>query len=128
MTDTSSFPARAIARSRVLVVGDVMLDRYWFGEVDRIAKLVPTVLNITLKDALAMSQELKGSYEKDPTARKILDLAMALEGLPRHASTHAAGLVIAKDSLNSQVPVQNSADGFITTQFDKDCIEEIGFL
>ncbi|HWR31543.1 MAG TPA: DNA polymerase III subunit alpha, partial [Negativicutes bacterium] len=99
-----------------------------FGEVDRIAKLVPTVLNITLKDALAMSQELKSAYDKDPTARKILDLAMSLEGLPRHASTHAAGLVIARDSLNSQVPVQSSADGFITTQFDKDCIEEIGFL
>ena len=99
-----------------------------FGEVDRIAKLVPTVLNITLKDALTMSQELKGLYEKDPAARKILDLAMTLEGLPRHASTHAAGLVIAKESLNSQVPVQCSADGFITTQFDKDCIEEIGFL
>ena len=75
-----------------------------------------------------MSQEMKGLYEKDPTARKILDLAMTLEGLPRHASTHAAGLVIAKDSLNCQVPVQSSADGFITTQFDKDCIEEIGFL
>lgn len=99
-----------------------------FGEVDRIAKLVPTVLNITLKDALAMSQELKRLYDDDPTARKVLDIAMSLEGLPRHASTHAAGLVIAKDSLNCQVPVQNSADGFITTQFDKDCIEEIGFL
>ena len=99
-----------------------------FGEVDRIAKLVPTVLNITLKDALAMSQELKRLYEEDQTARKVLDIAMSLEGLPRHASTHAAGLVIAKDSLNCQVPVQNSADGFITTQFDKDCIEEIGFL
>jgi DNA polymerase-3 subunit alpha len=99
-----------------------------FGEVDRIAKLIPAVLNITLKDALKMSQELKRLYDTDPTARKILDIAQSLEGLPRHASTHAAGLVIAKDSLNCQVPVQNSADGFITTQFDKDCIEEIGFL
>ncbi|MBP2665170.1 MAG: dnaE [Firmicutes bacterium] len=99
-----------------------------FGEVDRIAKLIPTVLNITLKEALAMSQELKSAYDTNDTARKILDLAMSLEGLPRHASTHAAGLVIARESLNCQVPVQNSADGFITTQFDKDCIEEIGFL
>lgn len=99
-----------------------------FGEVDRIAKLIPTVLNITLKEALGMSQELKSAYENDPTARKILELAMSLEGLPRHASTHAAGLVIAGESLNCQVPVQSSADGFITTQFDKDCIEEIGFL
>ncbi len=99
-----------------------------FCEVDRIAKLIPAVLNITLKDALKMSQELKRLYDTDPTARKILDIAQSLEGLPRHASTHAAGLVIAKDSLNCQVPVQNSADGFITTQFDKDCIEEIGFL
>lgn len=99
-----------------------------FGEVDRIAKLIPTVLNITLQDALKMSHELKKLYDNDETARKIIDIAKALEGLPRHASTHAAGLVIAKNSLNCQVPVQNSADGFITTQFDKDCIEEIGFL
>ena len=99
-----------------------------FGEVDKIAKLIPTVLNITLNEALSMSQELKKLYESDETARKILDIAKSLEGLPRHASTHAAGLVIAKSSLNCQVPVQNSADGFITTQFDKDCIEEIGYL
>jgi DNA polymerase-3 subunit alpha len=99
-----------------------------YGEVDRIAKMVPEVLNITLKDSLSMSQELRRAYETDTNTRRIIDLALTLEGLPRHASTHAAGLVIAKESLYCQVPVQNSGDGFVTTQFDKDCIEEIGFL
>ena len=114
------------ARAAIKDVGRALNISY--GEVDRLAKLIPTVLNITLKDALAMSQELKSAYNSEPNAKKILDLAMSLEGLPRHASTHAAGLVIARESLNCQVPVQNSADGLITTQFDKDCIEEIGFL
>lgn len=114
------------ARAAIKDVGRALSISY--GEVDRLAKLVPSVLNITLKDALAMSHDLKNAYQSEPNAKKILDLAMALEGLPRHASTHAAGLVIARDTLTSHVPVQNSADGFITTQFDKDCIEEIGFL
>ena len=114
------------ARAAIKDVGRALNISY--SEVDRLAKLIPTVLNITLKDALNMSQELKSAYNSEPNAKKILDLAMSLEGLPRHASTHAAGLVIARDSLNCHVPVQNSADGFITTQFDKDCIEEIGFL
>ena len=114
------------ARAAIKDVGRALNISY--GEVDKLAKLVPPVLNITLKDALDMSRELKSAYQTEPNARKILDLAMALEGLPRHASTHAAGLVIARESLSRHVPVQNSADGFITTQFDKDCIEEIGFL
>ena len=114
------------ARAAIKDVGRALSISY--GEVDRLAKLVPSVLNITLKDALSMSHDLKNAYNSEPNAKKILDLAMALEGLPRHASTHAAGLVIARDSLICHVPVQNSADGFITTQFDKDCIEEIGFL
>ncbi|CUH96895.1 DNA polymerase III subunit alpha [Propionispora sp. 2/2-37] len=99
-----------------------------YGEVDRIAKLVPNELGVTLKKALTMSMELRDAYQSEPSVRKLVDLAMAVEGLPRHASTHAAGLVIAKEPLTHYVPLQNSAEGFLTTQYDKDCVEEIGLL
>ena len=98
------------------------------SEVVRIAKLVPEGPNVNLKDVLATSKEFRSMYEAEEMARKIIDTAIALEGLPRNSSTHAAGLVIAKEALACQVPLQNTADGFITTQYDKDCIEKIGFL
>ncbi len=99
-----------------------------YGEVDRIAKLVPAELGITLKKALHANQELKNLYDSEETVKKLVDLAMAVEGLPRHASTHAAGLVIAKEPLTHFAPLQLSSEGFVTTQFDKDRIEEIGLL
>ncbi|SDE16531.1 DNA polymerase III subunit alpha [Sporomusa acidovorans] len=99
-----------------------------YGEVDRIAKLVPAELGITLHKALAANQELKGLYDTDDTVKKLIDLAMAVEGLPRHASTHAAGVVIAQEPLTHFVPLQLSSEGFLTTQYDKDRIEEIGLL
>ncbi len=99
-----------------------------YGEVDRIAKLVPAELGITLKKALAANQELKGLYDTEASVRKLVDLAMAVEGLPRHASTHAAGLVIAREPLTHFAPLQVSSEGFVTTQFDKDRVEEIGLL
>lgn len=99
-----------------------------YGEVDRIAKLVPNELGITLKRALEVNHELKGLYDTDGTVKRLLDLALAVEGLPRHASTHAAGLVIAREPLTHYVPVQNSAEGLLTTQYDKDRVEEIGLL
>jgi len=99
-----------------------------YGEVDRIAKMVPTDLGITLRRALEVNSELKSAYENEKTVEKLLDLAMAVEGLPRHASTHAAGLVISKEPLTHYVPLQNSAEGFLTTQYDKDKVEEIGLL
>ena len=99
-----------------------------YSEVDRIAKLVPNELGITLKRTLETGKELQQLYHSEPTVKKLLDLAMAVEGLPRHASTHAAGLVISKHPLTHHVPLQNSAEGFLTTQFDKDRIEEIGLL
>jgi len=99
-----------------------------YGEVDRIAKLVPAELGITLKKALTANQELKGLYDTEDSVRKLVDLAMAVEGLPRHASTHAAGLVIAKEPLTHFAPLQLSSEGFVTTQFDKDQVEEIGLL
>jgi DNA polymerase-3 subunit alpha len=98
-----------------------------YSEVDRIAKMVPNELGITLKRALE-NGELKNAYALEPAVHKLLDLAMALEGLPRHASTHAAGLVISRDPLTLHVPLQNSAEGFLTTQYDKDRVEEIGLL
>lgn len=99
-----------------------------YGEVDRIAKLVPNELGITLKRALEVSTELKTLYQSDETVRRLIRLALAVEGLPRHASTHAAGLVIAKEPLTHYVPLQNSSEGFITTQYDKDRIEDLGLL
>ncbi|WP_018702481.1 DNA polymerase III subunit alpha [Anaeromusa acidaminophila] len=99
-----------------------------YSEVDRIAKMVPGELGITLKRALETSPPLREAYEGEETVRKLLDLAMALEGLPRHASTHAAGLVIAKEPLTHLVPLQHSSEGFLTTQYDKDRVEEIGLL
>jgi len=99
-----------------------------YGDVDRIAKLIPNELGITLNKALRTSAELKNAYDKEEEVHKLLDLAIAVEGLPRHASTHAAGLVIAKEPLTHYVPLQNSAEGFPTTQYDKDRIEELGLL
>ncbi|HML87446.1 MAG TPA: DNA polymerase III subunit alpha [Methylomusa anaerophila] len=114
------------ARAAIRDVGRALNMPY--GEVDRIAKLVPTELGITLKKALQNNHELKNLYEEEASVRKLVDLAMALEGLPRHASTHAAGVVIAKEPLTHYAPLQVSAEGFLTTQFDKDRIEEIGLL
>ncbi|MEG6584606.1 DNA polymerase III subunit alpha [Dendrosporobacter sp. 1207_IL3150] len=99
-----------------------------YGEVDKIAKMIPNELGITLDKALQNNQELKATYQSEPTIKKLVDLARAVEGLPRHASTHAAGLVIAKDPLTTYVPLQNSSEGFITTQYDKDRVEDIGLL
>ncbi|WP_094605085.1 DNA polymerase III subunit alpha [Sporomusa silvacetica DSM 10669] len=99
-----------------------------YGDVDRIAKLVPAELGITLKKALTANKELKELYDTEDTVKKLVDLAMAVEGLPRHASTHAAGVVIAKEPLTHFAPLQLSSEGFLVTQYDKDRIEEIGLL
>ncbi len=99
-----------------------------YGEVDRIAKMVPNELGITLRRALEISSDFRAAYENEPAVGKLLDLAMAVEGLPRHASTHAAGLVISKEPLTHYVPLQNSAEGFLTTQYDKDKVEDLGLL
>ncbi len=114
------------ARAAIRDVGRALNMPY--GDVDRIAKLVPGELGITLHRALEVSNELKTLYQNDPEVKKLLDLAISVEGLPRHASTHAAGVVIANEPLTHYVPLQNSTEGFITTQYDKDRIEEIGLL
>jgi DNA polymerase-3 subunit alpha len=99
-----------------------------YSDVDRIAKLIPNELGITLHRALEINAELRTLYQSDSEVHKLIDLAMSVEGLPRHSSTHAAGVVIAKEPLTHYVPLQNSAEGFITTQYDKDRIEELGLL
>ncbi|MBQ9833561.1 MAG: DNA polymerase III subunit alpha, partial [Clostridia bacterium] len=98
-----------------------------YADVDKIAKLVPNMLGITLKQALTTSTELKNLYEINPDVKKLIDLSMKLEGLPRHASTHAAGVVVCVDPITEYVPLQRNEDA-ITTQFPKDTIEELGLL
>ncbi|MEA5060352.1 MAG: DNA polymerase III subunit alpha [Candidatus Pelethousia sp.] len=98
-----------------------------YAEVDRIAKLVPNALGMTLDKALDLSGELKSLYEKDERVKKLIDLSKRLEGLPRHASTHAAGVVICARPTVEYAPLQRNEDA-ITTQFPKDTIEELGLL
>jgi DNA polymerase III subunit alpha len=100
-----------------------------YGDVDRLAKLVPGTLNITIGEAMKMEPRLKSLYEGDERVRELLDVAMRLEGLCRHASTHAAGVVISPAPLTDYTPLyRNPADGSITTQFDMGAIEKTGLL
>jgi len=96
-------------------------------EVDRIAKLVPEEVNITLKDALERSADLSKLYNSDPRIKELLDLAQALEGVPRHLSVHAAGVVIAPSPLHTLIPLAKSGQAVIT-QFDMDTVQELGLL
>ncbi len=99
-----------------------------YAEVDKVAKLVPFDLKMTIQKAIDISTELRVLYENDPKITELLDTSMALEGLPRHASTHAAGVVITSEPIVNYVPVQLNADNFITTQFTKDTVENLGLL
>ena len=99
-----------------------------YAEVDRVAKLVPFELKMTIQKAIDISAELRAMYENDPKIKELLDTSMALEGLPRHASTHAAGVVITSEPIVNYVPLQLNADNFITTQFTKDTVESLGLL
>ncbi|MBQ3435124.1 MAG: DNA polymerase III subunit alpha, partial [Selenomonadaceae bacterium] len=98
-----------------------------YQESSRLVKMIPNVLNITLADALKKSKDLRDEYETNPESKRILDFAGKLEGLPRHASVHAAGVVISKVPLDEIVPLQIS-NGALVTQYDKDKIEELGLL
>ncbi len=93
----------------------------------RLVDMIPNELKITLDKALETSKKLKADYENNSQTRRIIDLARELEGLPRHASVHAAGIVISKLPLIEYVPLQN-LKGTVVTQFDKDKIEELGLL
>ena len=99
-----------------------------YAEVDKVAKLVPFDLKMTISKALVISTELHALYENDPQIKELLDTSMALEGLPRHASTHAAGVVITSEPIVNYVPLQLNSENFITTQFTKDTVENLGLL
>lgn len=98
-----------------------------YAEVDKVAKLVPNDLNITIDKALQVSADLRSLYDADPKIKKLIDTAKSLEGLPRHKSTHAAGVVITEEPTVNYIPLQTN-DEAITTQFVKDTVEELGLL
>ena len=98
-----------------------------YAEADRIAKAVPFDLKMTLDRALETSPELRKMYDEDPKVAKVVDMSRAIEGMPRHASTHAAGVVISKLPLDEYVPLYMSDKG-VATQFNMTTIEELGLL
>ena len=114
------------ARGVIRDVGRVMDLPYAF--VDNIAKLIPKELNITLDKALKTSSELRKSYEEDPQVKELIDMSMRLEGLPRHTSMHAAGVVISQKDVSEYVPLSRASDGSIVTQFTMTTLEELGLL
>ncbi|SFC65057.1 DNA polymerase III subunit alpha [Butyrivibrio sp. YAB3001] len=114
------------ARGVIRDVARVMDLPYSFG--DTISKMVPTELNMTLNKALEMNPELRSQYENDETVHKLIDMCKKLEGLPRHTSIHAAGVVICQAPAEDLVPLSRSAEGNITTQFTMTTIERLGLL
>ena len=114
------------ARGVIRDVGRVMDLPYAF--VDTIAKMIPQELNITIDKALKMNPELKKLYESDEQVQYLIDMSRKLEGLPRHSSMHAAGVVIGQRSIDEFVPLSRSSDGSITTQFTMTTLEELGLL
>ncbi|MBQ0004367.1 MAG: DNA polymerase III subunit alpha [Clostridiales bacterium] len=98
-----------------------------YAEGDEIAKAIPNELGITIAKALEINPELKSRYENEPLVKSVLDMSMAVEGMPRHASTHAAGVVISKLPLDEYVPLYSSDKG-LATQFNMTTIEELGLL
>ena len=99
-----------------------------YAQGDAIAKSIPDVLNITISEALKANPDLMNQYESDELVKEILDMSMALEDLPRHASTHAAGVVICQNPLDEYVPLYYSDSKGIATQFTKETVEELGLL
>ena len=95
---------------------------------DTIAKMIPNDLGMTLDKALTMNPDLKKAYNEDETVHNLIDMSKRLEGLPRHTSMHAAGVVIGSRSIDEFVPLSRAADGTITTQFTMTTIEELGLL
>lgn len=96
--------------------------------VDKVAKLIPAELGMTLARAVEVSPELVQLAEENDVVKDLLENAQALEGMPRHAGVHAAGLVISQKPLLEYLPLQRTSDGLVSTQFEKDTVEEIGLL
>ena len=113
------------ARAAVRDVGRALAMSYY--EVDIVAKLIPTELNITIDKALESSSELKEKYENDVRVHRLIDMAKKIEGMPRHASTHAAGVVITRNPVDTYVPLAKN-DESIVTQYTMTTIEELGLL
>ncbi|MBO8136677.1 MAG: DNA polymerase III subunit alpha [Desulfotomaculum sp.] len=114
------------ARAAIRDVGRVLNLPYAY--VDKVAKLIPAELNMTIEKALQHSPELKQLYQSDIDAQKLIDTASILEGMPRHASIHAAGIVISREELTNYLPLHRTSDGSITTQFSMGTVEELGLL
>jgi len=115
-----------LSRAVVRDVGRVM--DFTYSEVDRIAKLIPQELNMTLEKALAVNPELKSLYDNNERIRRLIDTAFRLEGLSRHASIHAAGVVISDKPLTEYVPLFKTSDNQITTGYDMGSLAKIGLL
>lgn len=114
------------ARGAVRDVGRAL--GFSYGEVDRIAKLIPAGPGITLEEALKLSPDLQRRVEEDAKIANLLEIARAVEGFPRHASIHAAGVVISARPLTEYVPLARAAEGEVTTQFPMEDLETIGLL
>ena len=113
--------ARGVLRDVGRVLG------YPYAEVDRVAKAVPMALDMTLEKAMSQNPELKDMYAGEERVRRLIDTAMTLEGMPRHASTHAAGVLITREPVTRYVPLQRN-DEVITTQYPMGIIEKLGLL
>ena len=113
------------ARGAIRDVGRAL--NFTYAETDVVAKMVPNALHITLKEALEISSEMKERYDSDERVKKLIDTAMSLEGMPRNTSTHAAGVVITADPVDSYVPLSRN-DDTIVTQYTMTTIEELGLL
>ena len=114
------------ARAAIRDVGRALSMPY--GDVDKVAKLIPAELHMTIEKALTGASDLKELYVKNPEIKKLIDTAAALEGMPRHASTHAAGVVITRDPLTHYLPLYKASDGPVTTQFPMGTVEALGLL
>ena len=118
--------ARAVIRD----VGRVMDLPYAY--VDSISKMIPKKIQnekmVTLKRSLEVNPELKKAYEEDPQVKELVDASMRLEGLPRHASMHAAGVVIGREAIDEYVPLSLASEGSLVTQFTMTTLEELGLL
>ena len=99
-----------------------------YAQCDAIAKMIPNELGMTLEKALKSSPDLQNYYNEDEQVKYLIDMSMRLEGLPRHTSMHAAGVVISRTSVDNYVPLSRAADGTITTQFTMTTLEELGLL
>ncbi len=113
------------ARQAVRDVGRVLNISY--QDTDAVAKAIPSTLDMTIDKALEMSPDLRSKYDNNENTRKIIDMARAIEGMPRHASTHAAGVVISRNAMDEYVPLYLTDKG-LATQFNMNTIEELGLL